>query len=217
MENLTWSLRTSLDGEKPEIVSDYLLNELGVFVKHEMRMPKKAKLTALTGFRIGYKAIPGTDYRAAPMDRQAILWKKIKRIEEFKDGLIIFGNSEDEIKLLFEEVNRDEISSYISSMRTAHPPIKTADFDAASWLCWQEDDEWTDPFAPLSEMIEEELRTERFLEPEVLAATVLRGDVEMLGTENNSELDRNEKFCHNCGTWLSLDDNFCTECGAKQD
>jgi hypothetical protein len=37
------------------------------------------------------------------------------------------------------------------------------------------DDEWDDPFAPLTEMIEEELNTERFLEPEVVEETVLPG------------------------------------------
>lgn len=80
MEILTWSRPTSPVGAKPEIVAEYLLNERGIFVKREKRMPKKAGLTALTGFRIGYAAIPSGDYRAAPLDRNAILWHKISRI-----------------------------------------------------------------------------------------------------------------------------------------
>ena len=50
MKQMTWSRSTSPAGEKPVIVSEYLLNELGIFVKREKRMPKKAGLTALTGF-----------------------------------------------------------------------------------------------------------------------------------------------------------------------
>ena len=61
MEQLTWMAQTSPPGEMPIVVAEYVLNELGVFVKRERRVPKSAPLNRLTGFRVGYKAIPGTE------------------------------------------------------------------------------------------------------------------------------------------------------------
>ena len=107
MKQMTWSRSTSPAGEKPVIVSEYLLNELGIFVKREKRMPKKPGLTALTGFRVGYAAVPGTDYRAAPLDRTAILWHKITAVKEAgPDRLIVSGNQEDRITLCFDPDDR---------------------------------------------------------------------------------------------------------------
>lgn len=214
MENLTWSQITSTEGEKPMIVSEYVINELGVFVKREKRMPKKAKLTALTGFRIGYQAVPGTDYRAAPLDRNAILWHKIKAVEERPDCLLVEGNSKDTISLFFKPEEKEAVVGLVKAMRNAHPPVKAADYDAASWLCWRDDDDWGDPLRPLAEMIVEELETDRFIEPEILEETVLRGKIEVVDEGMNYEAT--EKFCPNCGTRLLAEDNFCPNCGSKQ-
>lgn len=41
MKPLTWIRSTSPAGEKPVIVSEYLLNELGIFVKREKGCRKK--------------------------------------------------------------------------------------------------------------------------------------------------------------------------------
>ena len=72
------------------------------FIKREQRMPKSAPLTALTGFRIGYAAIPGTDYRAAPMDRRAILWHKIASVDDSgENSLTVSGNRSDAITVFF--------------------------------------------------------------------------------------------------------------------
>jgi hypothetical protein len=66
-------------------------------------------------------------------------------------------------------------------MRKNHPPVKTADYDAASWLCWRDDDDWGDnPFMPLLEMIEIEKDTDRFIEPEILEETVLKSEIEIM-------------------------------------
>ncbi|NLZ99420.1 MAG: hypothetical protein GX924_00055 [Clostridiaceae bacterium] len=176
MEQLTWTAQISPPGETPLIVAEYVMNELGVFVKREKRVPKKDLLNKLTGFRVGYKAIEGTEYRAAPLDRNAILWKKVTSVTQSAAGsLRVCGNSNDEIELYFDEAMREDIFCYIRDMREANPPVAAADFDAADWICWRDDDDWGDPFAPLTDMIAEELETERFLDAETLEETVLPG------------------------------------------
>ena len=174
MKQIIWKVQTSSPGQTPIIISEYVLNERGVFMKRERRVPKNAPLHKLTGFRVGYKAIQGTDYRAAPLDRNAILWKKVTSVVEYADGrLHVQGNQKDEIELCFEYDIRDEILHFIRTMQEMCPPVAAADYDAAAWICWRDHDDWGDPFAPLSDMIAEELNTERFLEPEVLEETVL--------------------------------------------
>lgn len=221
MEIMTWSRPTSPVGASPVIVSEYVLNELGIFVKREKRMPKKAKFTALTGFRIGYAAVPGTDYRAAPLDRNAILWYKITRIQETGEScLTISGNRQDTINLCFDPDNREAVQEYIKTMRQQHPIVRAADYDAAAWLCWRDDDDWGDPQLPLTEMIALELETERFIEPELLAETTLIGVRETPASQDSPEsqaftvLNDRPKFCHNCGAALALDGNFCPHCGS---
>ncbi len=175
MGQIVWTAQTSPSGEVPVVVAEYVLNELGIFVKREKRVPKSALLNKLTGFRVGYKTIRGTDYRAAPVDRNAILWKKVVSVTENASGcLCVRGNRNDEIELHVEEVMRNDILRFIQSMRDMHhPPVTAADYDAAAWICWRDDDDWGDPFAPLTDMIAQELNTDRFIEPEVLEETVL--------------------------------------------
>lgn len=217
METMSWSLPTSPAGELPVIVSEYLLNPLGIFVKREKRMPKKAKLTALTGFRVGYAAVPGTDYRAAPMDRNAILWHKITRIKEAGEGcLIVSGNRQDTINLCFDPVNQMAVQAYIKTMRQQHPTIGAPDDVAASWLCWRDDDDWGDAQLSLAEMVAREYDTERFIEPEIFEETRLPGVRDHAVPEMPAAAAERPAFCSQCGTALGLDDNFCPECGLRQ-
>ncbi len=180
MNTMTWSITTSPAGASPTIVSEYLLNEEGIFVKREKRVPRKAKFMALTGFRVGYQPVPGTDYRAAPLDRNAILWHKVTRVkEEGPDCLIVSGNRQDKITLCFEAQNRQAVSHYLATMRQLHPPVGAPDYDAAAWLCWRDDDDWGDqPGLSLAAMVALEKDTERFIEPEILDETRLAGDRE---------------------------------------
>lgn len=215
MEGMTWVTQVSRPGEKPTIVAEYVLNQLGVFVKRERRVPKKDPLHKLTGFRVGYKAIPGTDYRAAPLDRNAILWQKVTSVDETPDGIRIRGNQKDEILLAVEPGTRDQVLQYIQAMRRSHPLNVAADYDAASWICWRDDDEWTDPYATLSDMIAEELDTERFLEPEVVEETVLPESSVRAPDGPESEEPAKPKFCAACGAKLQPDSRFCEVCGEK--
>lgn len=216
MEAMTWIKQTSPEGEVPMVVSEYVLNDLGIFVKREKRVPKKAKFTALTGFRIGYAAIPGTDYRAAPMDRTAILWHKLTLVkDDGADDLIIKGNRKDTITLIFEPENRSAVIQFIETKRQQHPIVGAEDYVAASWICWRDDDDWGDPQMTLSEMIDLELDTERFLEPEVLAETRLAGVRDTLVSEASAASIERSKFCPKCGMMLLSDGNFCSGCGTR--
>lgn len=217
MDILTWSLATSPAGDLPAIVSEYLLNDLGIFVKREKRMPKKAKFTALTGFRIGYAAVAGTDYRAAPLDRTAILWHKITRIREAgSDSLIVSGNRQDTITLCFDPADRGAILAYIQTMRQEHPISGAPDYDAAAWLCWRDDDDWgDDPGLSLAEMVALEGDTERFIEPEILEETRLAGVRDGAVPDLPVAAPERPAFCSQCGTALAADDHFCPECGQR--
>jgi hypothetical protein len=175
MNAMHWQIQTSPPGELPIIVSEYLLNDLGVFVKRERRMPKKAPLTAVTGFRIGYTAVPNTDYRVAPLDRNAILWYKITAVADEGTGTItVRGNTKDVITLVCLPQQLDATRQYIAMMRQQRPVMSGADPLAAAFLCWRDDDEWEDPFLPLPEMVRLELQSKRYLEDEVLAETVIQ-------------------------------------------
>ncbi len=213
MEIMHWLIQTSPMGERPVIVSEYVLNEIGVFVKREKRMPKKAPLTAVTGFRVGYSAVPGTDYRAAPMARDALLWYKVTSVtEEGETCLIIRGNRSSKILLCFEPENREEVLRYIDDKRRQQPAIIPEDEAAASWICWRDDDEWEDPLMPLTEMITSELKLKRYLEPEVLEETVLTKNPEAVQAAP-SHISGRPKFCASCGAALSQYGDFCGYCG----
>ncbi|MEO1814522.1 MAG: hypothetical protein ABGU93_02880 [Acetobacterium sp.] len=216
MKQMTWSRSTSPAGEKPVIVSEYLLNELGIFVKREKRMPKKPGLTALTGFRVGYAAVPGTDYRAAPLDRTAILWHKITAVKEAgPDRLIVSGNQEDRITLCFDPDDRDMVMDYVATKRREHPPVRAADYAAAAWLCWRDDDDWGDaPGMSLAAMVAREKETERFIEPEVLAETHLAGVREAPLLQPAAVADDGPKCCQHCGAALIPEGKFCPQCGS---
>jgi len=208
MEMLTWMAQASPPGETPVVVAEYVLNELGIFVKRERRVPKSAPLNRLTGFRVGYKVIQGMEYRAAPIDRNAILWQKVTSVaENAAGGLRVRGNREDAIELFFDSGMREDVLRFIRTMRALHPTVAAADYGAASWICWRDDDDWGDPFAPLSDMIAEELNTERFLEPEVLEQTML--------PDADAKESIIPNFCVRCGGKLFPDSRFCESCGAQ--
>jgi hypothetical protein len=222
MEILNWSIQTSPLGELPVIVSEYVLNELGIFVKRERRMPKSAPFTAVTGFRVGYAAIPGMDYRAAPMDRRAILWHKVASVTGIgESGLTIRGNQNDEIALIYSPENKDAVARYIAAMRQLHPPVAPPDRAAAAWICWRDDDEWGEPFAPLADMIREETGTKRYIEPEVLEETRLTGTPDDPAAPDSvppaspGAAEDWPKFCGNCGAALRPGSHFCGSCGAR--
>lgn len=242
MDTMNWMLQTSAKEVLPVIVSEYLLNDLGVFTKSERRMPKKAPLTALTGFRVGYVAVPNTDYRMAPQARNAILWHKITSVSVDDSGLItVCGNTKDIISILCTPENHASVLQYIAAKRQQHPVVLEADFAAASWICWRDDDDWGDASATLVDMVRDELETERFIEPEVLEETVISGAVDMSSpiesvespfvspvvaanvektpdTASNlapSPQPARPKFCSNCGALLPPDGRFCENCGNK--
>lgn len=222
---LNWSIQSSPLGEKPKIISEYILNEMGIFIKRELRMPMNDILTATTGFRIGYEPIKGTDYRAAPYDRNAILWHKITNIVEENSKLIISGNRNDVIEVYVSLEDRSKVLSFISDKIKSNPPILNEDKLAASWMCWRDDDEWEVPYAPLSDMIRDELDEKRFIEDDILEDTVLKDlpsyVLPLVNTDNEIVSDSSSpvsdelapKFCSMCGTPLQGNSNFCGHCG----
>ena len=171
---VSWQIITSREGETPAIFAEYLLNDLGVFVKRMRRVAKKGLLNSLTGFRVGYVPVPGTDYREGPLDRNAILWRKLtSAVQTGQYEFQITGNSDDKITLVVPPELVYAVQQYIETRRSANPPVAEPDMEAAVWLCWRDDDEWEDPQMPLAVMVEAEKNTERFIDPDVLEETRL--------------------------------------------
>ncbi len=217
MDMMNWMIQTSAAGSLPVVVSEYLLNDMGIFMRRERRMPKKAPLTAITGFRIGYKAVAGTDYRMAHLNRNAILWHKITSVSEDDDGLItICGNTSDVITISCTLENRDTVLQFISIKRQEHPAVAEADYTAAAWICWRDDDNWGDA-ETLIDMVNEELDTERFIEPEVLEETEItvthEYNIPPAPPKPEPTAPSRPKFCGNCGESLPSDGSFCGNCG----
>lgn len=99
MNTLHWQIQTSPPGAQPIIIAEYLLN-VWAFHQAGATDAKKIHLTAVTGFRIGYVAVPHTDYRMAPIDRNAILWHKVTAVVEDGPGVItVHGNTKDIISI----------------------------------------------------------------------------------------------------------------------
>lgn len=233
MKVMYWSIQTSEQGVLPVIMSEYLLNDMGVFIKSELRMPKKGLLTAVTGFRIGYELVKGTDYRMAPYSRNALLWKKVTSVNTEIPGKIeIKGNKEDVIIVVYDLLNKAEIMQYIEEKRIQYPPVIEADSTAAAWICWRDDDEWEDRYMSLPDMVTSELQVKRFVE-DVIEDTILdEGSIEKLiinrsfenldsevkqrelsqTTASQTEADR-PKFCSQCGALLPSEGIFCSNCG----
>lgn len=179
MKTLNWLIQTSPEKANQQVYSEYVLNGLGIFVKREKRVAKKAPFMALTGFRIGFKPVAGTDYRAAPLDRNVILWHKLtSAVYQAADKITARGNQTDVIEIKVPPELLPEVMAYIDQMRQQIPPVIDPDRTAASWICWRDDDEWTDPLMPLAAMIEEEKANERYIDPEVLEETRLGDDVQ---------------------------------------
>lgn len=171
---VNWQIMSSREGETPAIFSEYLLNDLGIFVKRMRRVAKKGFLNALTGFRVGYTPVPGTDYREGPLDRNAILWHKLTSLTQLSQNEIqLTGNSSDKIVLVIPPELIYTVQQYIENKRLAHPPVSEPDEQAAIWLCWRDDDEWEDPQMTLAAMIEAEKSVDRFIDPDVLEETRL--------------------------------------------
>lgn len=245
MDILNWSIQISPVGVKRMIVSEYVLNDMGIFIKDEYRMPKKDVLTTITGFRVGYNNIPNTDYHAAPGIRNAILWHKITDItEDEQDNFTIKGNSDDVIKMVLYQEDREQILNYISQKQKQHPTVIDADKSVAAWMCWRDDEEWEDPYASLRVMIQEEIGVDRFVE-DVIEDTVLKNIenvsidryIQRAATQeptnqetlqpvlspkkstqqepiSGQSVNKRPIFCSKCGERLSLEGSFCHNCGA---
>lgn len=215
MDMMNWMIQTSAPGSLPVVFSEYLLNDMGIFMRREQRMPKKEPLNAITGFRVGYKAVAGTDYRIAHLDRNAILWHKITSVSEDDNGLIsVCGNTSDVIAISCTPENRDAVSRFISIKRQEHPAVAEADYAAAAWICWRDDDDWGDA-ETLLDMVNEGLNTERFIEPEVLKETeiTVAHEYSIPPVPPKPAAPSRPKFCRNCGESLPSDGNFCENCG----
>ena len=125
--------------------------------------------------------------------------------------MLVKGNKAQTITVMVEPSDRQRVSNFIADQRSLNPLVPGPDFDAASWICWQEDDDWGDPFAPLKEMVDLELQTERFLEQETVDKTLIDETL----VKAWEEVTDKHKFCSSCGAKLDLDSNFCSECGSK--
>ncbi len=222
MNTMNWLIQTSEPGTLPIAVSEYLLNDMGLFIKCELRMPKDGPLNAIYGFRVGYRVVKGTDYRMALTYRNAILWHKITSVVEEELGtVVIYGNTEDVISIQFDLASRNLVVQFIEEKRRKYPPVIAADPAAVVWMCWRDDEDWEDITMPLNEMVNLELKGARYIDEDVLEETVLdERTIDRLAVEDaviyiHLEASERPKFCIKCGASLPTDGNFCKNCGTR--
>ncbi len=145
MDTLVWSIELPPDNGSCYTAVDYVINDLGIFAKTEIRSKKSGTTAQLWGFRVGKNKVKGTDYLAQVQGRQALLWQKVT-----------------------EMISGDQ------QITVSHPTEKGPSPEAAGWLCWEQDEDW-EAGESLEEMVEAERNgSERFIEDEIIAETVLR-------------------------------------------
>ena len=174
MDNLVWSIELPREKSSDYTAVDYVINDLGVFAKTEIRTKKTGMVPQLWNFRVGKYKIKGTDYLAQAMKRSALLWQKIS--DATIDDLVItvLGNRETKIRIFCTVENFAEVEAMIRTMRTRHPLESGPSIDAASWICWEEDEDW-EAGESLDDMITAERNgVDRFFEEDTLEETIIR-------------------------------------------
>jgi hypothetical protein len=174
MDNLVWSIELPQEKSSNYTAVDYVINDLGIFSKTEIRTKKTGMFPQLWGFRVGKYKIKGTDYLAQAVKRSALLWQKISRVTIDDLVITVWGNRETKILIFCTAENFAEVEAMIRTMRTAHPTETGPSIDAASWLCWEEDEDWA-VGESLDDMITAERNgVDRFIEEDILEKTIIR-------------------------------------------
>lgn len=170
---LGWTMELAEESKKGGFYVDYLLNDLGIFLRKEERVLKPSLLQRTTGFRAGFKKPDGKDYYLRYHSRDALLWRKIYSVSDQGNHILVRGNSNKEILLFLEPGMKTQVLDLIYKKRREHPPLLEEDLEAADWISWSQDEDWGDEIKSLAEMVEEERSVERFIEAEVLVETIL--------------------------------------------
>lgn len=174
MDEIIWSAELPPEKGSWYTAVDYVVNDLGIFAKTEKRSKKSGAAAQLWGFRAGKNKVKGTDYLARIQGRQALLWEKITEVIPGDQQITVFGNRQTEIILFCSSENFSDVTDLIERMTISHPTEKGPSREAAGWLCWEQDEDW-EAGDSLEEMVEAERNgSERFIEEEILAETVLR-------------------------------------------
>jgi len=174
MDNLVWSIELPQEKSSNYTAVDYVINDLGIFSKTEIRTKKTGMFPQLWGFRVGKYKIKGTEYLAQAVKRSALLWQKISEVTIDNMVITVWGNRETKIQIFCTDENYAEVESLIRTMRTRHPLESRPSIDAASWICWEQDEDW-ETGEYLDDMITAERNgVDRFIEEDTLEETIIR-------------------------------------------
>lgn len=230
-DKLIWSSNSPLRKDSTYISLEYVVNDLGIFCKGEIRTDDVGFATSRIGAPLGLTAVENTSYAARSLGRVVILWNRITDLREDQENgtITVFGNAHDKIVMKYEPSMKDNLVSRIDSMRRFCASSPISDDAAAAWQAWAGDSSIPTPFAPLDALIEtERLQIEnRSFSAAQLDSVVIPAEAAPAEpyTEPVSEpvaqpevtTPAVEAFalCPNCGAKPVPNARFCTKCGFK--
>jgi len=174
MDTLVWSMELPPEKGTWYTAVDYVVNDLGIFAKTELRSKKSGAAAQLWGFRAGKNKVKGTDYLAQIQGRQALLWEKITEVIPGDQQITVLGNRQTRIVIFCSPENFATVRDMIGQMTKTHQAERGPSQKAAGWLCWEQDEDW-EAGESLEAMVEAERNGDgRFIEDDILAETVLR-------------------------------------------
>ncbi len=157
-DKIIWNSVSPVRKDSTYVSLEYVINDLGIYCKGEIRCNDVGFATSRIGSPIGLTAVDGAEYAAKPLGRVAILWNKITDIkDDVANGtIVVFGNANDRIVMKHEASEKNNLLSRIDSMRRFCASSPISDEAAAAWKSWAADTTVANPFAPLDELIEAE-------------------------------------------------------------
>ncbi len=209
MKNIiTWTFEAPQKKSNTTLATEYVINELGIFSKTEIRNYKTGFLPQVWGFKDGMDDFNNGHYTKDNSSRGAILWHKITQVflDEVKYTILIGGQEEEDIELQCGKNRFMEIASILDDKVAEYLSIDEDSQEAYSWRGWSEDDEWDVPEASLEQMIDYEINEGckgRNLED------VQDLPVSLIKRKHES------KQCLYCHEKLEDDALFCPSCGKK--
>ncbi len=228
-DKLIWNSSSPVRKDSTYISLEYVINDLGIFCKGEMRSDDVGFAASRIGEPLGLTPV-GDNYAARPFGRVVILWNKITDLSDDSDNctLTVFGNAHDKIVLKYEPAAKKELLSRIDSMRRFCASSPISDDVAAAWKAWAADTSIPNPFAPLDELIEAERReidartyTEAQLDSVVIPEEVpaQKAFEEPVIIEEPAPIPEEAApaadICPGCGAVKVENARFCNMCGFK--
>lgn len=234
-DKIIWNSVSPVRKDSTYICLEYVVNDLGVFCKGEVRTNDVGYAASRIGAPLGLTPVDNAGYAAKSLGRVAILWNKITDLkDDVANGtIVVFGNAHDKIVMKHDTTDKGSLLSRIDSMRRFCASSPITDEDAAAWKAWAADTSIANPFAPLDELIEAERAgiEQRAFTDSQLSSVVLPAEEPApviepvfadefdIPSEPQADapiiIEHPAAVCPNCGAEPKEGAKFCNMCGTK--